>query len=60
MDLRPTVLNLLGIDTSKQIQFGHDLLSKETNDFTVLRDGAFITKDSVFTDGVCYNKKRVN
>lgn len=57
VDIRPTVLNLLGIDTSKQIQFGHDLLSKDKNDFTVLRDGSFITKDSIFTDGVCYNKE---
>ncbi len=57
VDIRPTVMNLLGIDTSKQIQFGHDLLSKDTNDFTVLRDGSFITKDSVFTAGVCYNKE---
>ncbi len=40
IDIRPTLMNLLGIDTKDQIQFGNDLLSDEKLDFTVLRDGA--------------------
>lgn len=56
IDIRPTIMNLLGIDTDGQIQFGNDLLSEEKPDFTVLRDGSFITKDHLYTDGVCYDK----
>lgn len=47
IDIRPTLMNLLGIDTKDQIQFGNDLLSDEKLDFTVLRDGSFITDQVV-------------
>jgi phosphoglycerol transferase MdoB-like AlkP superfamily enzyme len=56
VDIRPTIMNLVGIDTKDNIQFGNDLLSEEKPDFTVLRDGSFITKDHLYTDGACYNK----
>ncbi|MCY8205127.1 MULTISPECIES: LTA synthase family protein [unclassified Bacillus (in: firmicutes)] len=57
IDIRPTLMNLLGIDTKDHIQFGNDLLSDEKLDFTVLRDGSFITDEVVYTDGVCYDKE---
>ncbi|WP_261129455.1 LTA synthase family protein [Bacillus sp. Marseille-Q3570] len=57
VDLRPTIMHLLGKDTKNTIQFGSDLFSKERQDFTVLRDGSFITKDHVFTDNTCYDKE---
>lgn len=57
VDLRPTLLNLLGIDTKGDIQFGADLFSKDHEDLAILRDGSFITKDYVFTAGECYNKE---
>lgn len=50
-------MNLLGIDTKDHIQFGNDLLSDEKLDFTVLRDGSFITDQVVYTDGACYDKE---
>lgn len=56
IDIRPTLLNLLGIDSSDQVQFGNDLFSGDKMEFTVLRDGSVITKDKVYTDGVCYDK----
>ncbi|NPC93307.1 LTA synthase family protein [Bacillus sp. WMMC1349] len=56
IDIRPTLLNLLGIHSSDQVQFGNDLFSKDKKEFTVLRDGSFITKNRVYTDGVCYDK----
>lgn len=56
IDIRPTILNLLGIDSCDQIQFGNDLFAKDKTEFTVLRDGSFITKDKVYTDGICYDK----
>ncbi|KIL32892.1 LTA synthase family protein [Bacillus subtilis] len=57
IDIRPMLMNLLGIDTKDQIQFGNDLLSDEKLDFTVLRDGSFITDQVVYTDGACYDKE---
>ncbi|MCF6408463.1 LTA synthase family protein [Pseudalkalibacillus salsuginis] len=57
VDLRPTIMHLLGKDTKNTIQFGSDLFSKERQDFAVLRDGSFITKDHVYTDNTCYDKE---
>ncbi|ESU32137.1 hypothetical protein G3A_13450 [Bacillus sp. 17376] len=56
IDLRPTLLNLAGIDTKQDIQFGTDLFSEKQDNFVVLRDGSFITEDAVYTKGVCYDK----
>jgi lipoteichoic acid synthase len=57
IDLKPTLLHLLGIDTKQDIEFGSDLFSKDKMEFTVLRDGSFITKDYVYTREICYDKK---
>ncbi|HZG60511.1 MAG TPA: LTA synthase family protein [Anoxybacillus sp.] len=57
IDVKPTILHLLGIDTKDDIHFGQDLFSKDKMDFAVLRDGSFITKDYVFKENVCYDKK---
>ncbi|HAQ06081.1 MAG TPA: hypothetical protein DCR24_00515 [Bacillus bacterium] len=56
IDLRPTLLNLAGIDSKKDIQFGTDIFSKNQDDFVALRDGSFITEDFVYTKGSCYDK----
>lgn len=56
IDLRPTILNLLGIEETNPITFGNDLFSKEREDFVVLRDGSFITDKVVYTDETCYSK----
>ncbi|WP_242035302.1 LTA synthase family protein [Mesobacillus harenae] len=57
IDLRPTVLNLAGIDSKSDIQFGTDIFSAEQDQFVVLRDGSFISKEYVYTKGTCYEKK---
>lgn len=56
VDLKPTILHLLGIDTKNEMQFGSDLFSKENPEYTVLRDGSFITEDYVYTKELCYDK----
>ena len=56
IDLRPTILHLLGIETSKDMQFGSDLFSDEHEDFVVFRDGRFITDEVVYADEVCYDR----
>lgn len=56
MDIKPTLLHLLGIETKNDIQFGSDLFSEKNNQFVVLRDGSFITEEYVYTKEVCYER----
>ena len=57
IDLKPTILHLLGVDTKKAIQFGEDLFSDQHHDFAAFRDGRFVTKDYVYADNTCYSKE---
>ena len=43
IDLLPTVLHLLGIDTQNFIHFGSDLLSEEHNEVVPMRNGNFVS-----------------
>lgn len=54
IDIRPTILNLLGIETSTDIQFGDDLFSEEREEFVIFRDGRFVTDKYVYAGNVCY------
>ncbi|MGM0842061.1 MAG: LTA synthase family protein [Bacillota bacterium] len=57
VDLKPTIMHLLGIDTKEDIQFGSDMFSSQKEDLAILRDGRFITKDYVFAGEKCWNKE---
>ncbi|MBT2687090.1 LTA synthase family protein [Bacillus sp. ISL-47] len=57
IDLKPTILHMLGIDTKGSIEFGADLFAKDKVDFAVLRDGSFVTKRYVYTRDICYDKE---
>ena len=56
VDLRPTILHLLGIDTTKDMQLGADLFSQEHENFVIFRNGGFITDQYVYTNEVCYDR----
>ncbi|MBE4907965.1 LTA synthase family protein [Bacillus luteolus] len=56
IDLKPTILHLLGIDTKEDVHFGSDVFSKQKLSFAVLRDGSFITENYVYTKNTCYDK----
>lgn len=56
VDLRPTILHLLGIETEKHMQLGADLFSEEHEDFVIFRDGNFITDEYVYASEVCYDR----
>ncbi|WP_062355872.1 LTA synthase family protein [Bacillus kwashiorkori] len=56
IDLKPTILHLLGIDTGSDLEFGQDLFAKGRTDLVVFRDGRFITNHFVYVDGICYDK----
>lgn len=57
VDIRPTIMHLMGVETKEDIQFGGDLFSEEHEEFVVFRDGRFITKDSVFAGNTCYDSE---
>lgn len=56
LNVRPTLLHLLGVDTSKDVQFGTDILSKDYNGLVTFRDGRFITEDVVYANETFYDK----
>lgn len=57
VDVRPTLMHLLGVETKGDIQFGNDLLSSDRTPFAVLRNGSFITNDYIYTKNTCYSQK---
>lgn len=54
VDVRPTVLHLLGIETSDYLSLGTDLLSKDHSQVVPFRNGDFITNEYTNVKGVCY------
>ena len=56
LDLRPTILHLLGVDTSKDLQFGSDLFAEDHDNLITFRDGRFVTDDFIYTAEVCYDR----
>ncbi|SDJ34346.1 LTA synthase family protein [Salimicrobium halophilum] len=59
VDLRPTIMNLLGMEDQDDnpIQFGTDLLNEKRDDFVVDRDGNFANGEYVGIEGVCYDRE---
>lgn len=57
IDLRPTLLHLLGIDLEQQTIFGKDLFAENREELVILRNGSFITDKVIYTGGTCYLKE---
>lgn len=57
VDVKPTLLHLLGMDTSNDLSFGTDLFVDDRKPFVALRDGSFITDDYVYTKDQCYDRE---
>ncbi|MCM3568906.1 LTA synthase family protein [Neobacillus mesonae] len=55
VDVRPTILHLLGIDTKDYMEFGSDLLSKNHRSWALFRNGDFISSDVIQVKGKCYS-----
>lgn len=54
IDLRPTILNLMGVKSETDMQLGSDLFSEEHEEFTIFRDGRYVTENYVFAGNTCY------
>ena len=55
IDIKPTLLHLLGIKTNKSVEFGTDLFIKE-DPLMVMRDGSFVSEDYVYTKTCAINR----
>ena len=55
IDIKPTLLHLLGIKTNKSVEFGTDLFIKEEDPLMVMRDGSFVSEDYVYKN-MCYKR----
>lgn len=55
IDLLPTLLHLLGIDSQNYVHFGTDLLSKEHNNVVTFRNGDYVTRTIYAIDEKFYD-----
>ncbi|QHS22755.1 LTA synthase family protein [Virgibacillus sp. MSP4-1] len=57
IDLKPTVLNMLGIENEEDIMFGNDLFADQSKRFVAFRDGDYVSEDYVYTKDTCYDRE---
>jgi lipoteichoic acid synthase len=55
VDVRSTILHLLGVDTKNYIDFGSDLLSKDHDQVVPFRNGDYVTPKYTQVKGICYS-----
>lgn len=55
IDLFPTLLHLLGMETDEYIHFGTDLLSEQHDDLVPFRNGDFMSSDISYVGGKFYD-----
>ncbi|MBS4173534.1 LTA synthase family protein [Bacillus sp. FJAT-49736] len=60
INIRPTLLHLLGLSTKNDVQFGQDLFSAAYKPFVIFRDGKFVTNDHIWTGNDCYVRNTGN
>jgi lipoteichoic acid synthase len=60
VDVRPTLLHLLGIDTRKYIEFGSDLLSPQHRNWALFRNGNYVSSKVTQINGRCYDTNTGN
>lgn len=56
IDVKPTLLHMLGITTENDIYFGNDLFHDDRKGFISFRNGDFVSEAYVHTGGICYEK----
>ncbi len=56
IDVKPTLLHLLGIDNSGDLAFGQDMFRQNRKDFLALRDGTVVSDDYIYADNTCYHR----
>ncbi|MBO0600344.1 LTA synthase family protein [Sporosarcina sp. E16_3] len=57
IDLKPTILHLMGLETKEDMYLGSDIFSLDHEPFTIFRDGRFVTDKNVYAQEVCYDSE---
>src|SRR5699024_8476206 len=57
IDIKPTILHMLGIKTDNDIYFGNDLFHDGRKGYIALRNGDFISEEYIYTEGTCYDRE---
>ena len=56
IDVKPTILDLLGVEDPSDVSFGTTVFGNNRKEFIALRDGSYITEEFIFTKGVYYDR----
>lgn len=56
IDVKPTLLHMLGIEANEDLTFGDNMFSENRKGFTALRDGSFISEEYVYSNELCYDR----
>ncbi|MFD1363059.1 LTA synthase family protein [Lentibacillus salinarum] len=57
IDVKPTMLHLLGVSNENDIYFGNDMFIEDRKGYIGLRNGDFISDDYISARGVCYERE---
>lgn len=60
IDIKPTLLHLLGIETNHDIYFGNDMFHDDRKGFIGQRNGNFVSEDYVYAAETCYDRSTGN
>ncbi|API93604.1 hypothetical protein J32TS6_09620 [Virgibacillus pantothenticus] len=57
IDIHATILELMGIRDSEQMNFSRNLFTRDNEAPVVFRDGSIVTKDYAYLNGRCFDKQ---
>lgn len=57
VDIKPTLLHLLGMETDHDIYFGNDMFHNNHTGFIGQRNGSFVSEDYVYAAETCYDRE---
>lgn len=57
IDVKPTLLSLLGVKAENDIQFGNRLFIDDRKGYIAFRNGDFSSEKYISTSGICYNRE---
>ncbi|SFF54045.1 Phosphoglycerol transferase MdoB [Halobacillus alkaliphilus] len=57
IDVKPTLLHLLGINNEEDLTFGDNMFAEKGKDFIAMRDGSFVSEKYIFADGTCFDRE---
>ncbi|MFD1018746.1 LTA synthase family protein [Thalassobacillus hwangdonensis] len=57
IDVKPTLMHLLGIEEENDLSFGTDLFTEDRKGYIAMRDGSFVSDKYVYSDDICYDRE---